>query len=354
MRSQSCILIAMLMAVAGSQAGAASNCADLFAAMGRTYVADAAPVSPAIPATERILDCPANQIMQFAYDFAAERDATAVVSADQLVGTWVSDDILGIVSGLFIPVYEVFEISPGAADGEVTIVQKLFRYADPAEMLFSAGLQMPPVDVVAAGRIATYGEHVAVLAKPGQLEPRRVRYYDFPIEGDRYTGLAMKLRMASFLQTQPIDIRSDGTRLVIELFDRLSPGGSRIMTFRRRDPASPDRALKLIVLAEIAASHFHCLMEATEKPSAAFLEALGQVRAEDFFRAVDTAYAYGLEMQEVRAKLTLNAQQAEREAARGRFLEIAEKNRALFESGPLNPLTKSAASGAPLGCPSLY
>lgn len=348
------VAITITCAALGTPAKADTRCAELFEAMGRTYVPDAPPVDSRIPEGDRVRDCPAKQIMQFAYDFAAAKAAKPVVSVDQMAGTWVSDDILGMVVGLFIPVYELLEVTPGSAEGEVSIVQKLLRYGDPAEMYFADNYNMPPVDVVAAGRIATYGNHIAVLASPGQLEPRRVRYHDFPIEGDRYTGLAMKLRMASFLQTRPISVRTDGTRLVFEFFDRMSPGGKRLMSFRRREPDTPDRALKIIILGEVSASHFNCLMEAMERPSEGYLKGLGGVSIDAFHQAIDTAFANAMELRELQAKLRSDRPKSERDALRDRLIELMDKHTALVKDGPLTPLVTAAESGTPFGCPSLY
>ena len=346
-------LTAAMLAASAIPARAGPDCAAYFAGMGRTFVPQA-PVPPAAFDTRYgVFDCPADQMMQFAYDYLAAKEALPVRAADDLVGTWVSDEFLGVVAGVFIPVFEVLEISPGQEEGEVRIVQQVLRYSDPAETWFGENGMMPPVDVAAAGRFAVYGDHTAALAEPGRLEPRRIRYFDFPIEGDRYTGLAMRMQMGSFQQTRPITVRTNGDRLVFELFDRMSPDGERLMTYRRRDPRFPRAAMLMIIAGEISASHFHCLMQAMEGPRPAFEAALGDVSLDRFLAGLEDAMAIGTEMESLRKAMSPDMSEADRKARGNEFLELAERNRALFEEGPLAPLRKIAEDPGTIGCRSL-
>ena len=297
-----------------------------------------------------VADCPQNQLFQLTYDVLAEQAAIPVASADQLIGTWVSDDFLPVAAGIFIPVYEVLEIGPGDAEGEVRIVQHLMRTADPAEMWFGEGGMMPPVDVAAAGRFAVYGDHAAVLAGPGKLEPRRVRYFDFPIEGERTTGLAMRMRMGAFLQTRPIDVRTSGERLVFTFFDRASPKAMRVMTYRKRADHLPRAAILMAILGEMSSIHFHCMMQAIEGPRPAFAAALGDVSMARFLAGLEEGYEVGLEMEELRRSMSPEMPAADRKALGEQFMALGEKNRALFESGPLAPLTVIARDPAKVGC----
>jgi len=332
----------------GGPAAAATECEDYFASMGRTLVADAQATTRQMEDLDEFLDCPTGLMFQFVFDVAADRNATPVAAASDLIGTWVSDDILGVVTGIFIPVYEVLEIAPGETADEVVILQKLVRANDATEW-FTAGGAPDGVDVVAAGRIATYGEHRAVLTGPGQLKPRRVRYFDFPIESDRSVGLAMKSRMMSFERTDAIAVRGDGERLVFELFERLADG-KRAMTFRRRRPESPENALLMALVGEISMSKFHCFLEAMERPTPAFQAALGDFPADDFFAALREAFRLYGEYNAMIAKMRGDLSAEERSALGDRIIATTTAASAMFKEGPLTVLQREARSEAPFGC----
>ncbi len=351
------VLAAALTIAAGltAPAEAGPRCAELFTKMGRTFVPGAQIPPPDIKARETLLDCPADQYLQFSYDVSAVRDAVPVERVDQLVGTWASDEFLAVASGLFVPVYEILEIAAGEPPGEITIVQKLYRYADPATTWFRDDFKIPPVDVIAAGRISTYGEHRLILADPGSLEPRRARYFDFPIEGDRNTSLRMKLQFAPFIQTDPIKIGTNGERLVFEFFDRFAPGAKRTMTFRKREPATQRQALYVILLAEESSVHFHCFMQAIEGPSPALAAALGDTPVADFRSALEAAFSMAVDLEQLRLSLDEDRTKAEMKALGKKYLAKSEELRAFFADGPLAAIraTAEGRSGVSLGCPAL-
>lgn len=353
------IWIALVLCVAATVPSArpavAMSCAELFEMIGRTYVPDAPNNHAESFSGESVVNCPADQALQLVVDYTATRDATAIQNVDQLIGTWVSDDVLAIYAGIFIPVYEVLVIEPSTDGTGVEVTQQLIRAYDPKTWFEDPSSLVGVVDVEAAGRIATYGSHLLELTKPGQLAPRRVRYFDFPIESDRNTALAMKRRYMTFLQSTPIRVRTNGDRLVFEIFDRLSPGGERVMTFRKRAAGLPEISMLIAWLGEQRMAHFHCFLEAMDRPSKAFTDALGDVTPAEFFVAMRQANALAEENE--RLMVNLNATDLGEEA-RKTLTEKVKANlaaiRTMFDGPALKVLVTQAASGAPFGCRSFY
>jgi|GEM_PF-2740398 len=321
--------------------------------MGRVFVPDASSAQAAAGGQIDVLDCPADQMRQLVCDVTAANEATAVTSAEQLLGTWVSDDVLGIYAGIYIPVYEILEISPGAQEGEVRIEQMLYRANDPARWFGDKGNPIPPVEMPAAGRIATYGAHVAAIGRSGLLEPRAVHYFDFPVEGDRSVGLAMKARMMSFQQMGPIGTRTDGGRLVFEVPDRLTPNGQRIMTFRQRETGLPEAALQIVLLGEQSMVKFPCFLEALDSETPAFRSALGSYSKTEFLDALRDRFQKSVELSAMQAKLGTDLPEAERTELRDK-IKAQLTGMQIEKDSPFMVLVQQLQTDAPFGCPSLF
>lgn len=345
------VLLATISLGQSIPAAASSQCEEIFKSLGRSFVADAPPPAGGSPTREDIMGCPADQAMQFVFDVNALRKGVKVESAEDLIGTWVSDDVLMIVTGLFIPVYEVLEISKSETPGEVRIIQKVLRANDPATWFKSDTNTIPPIDVVAAGRIAIYGEHIAALGEPGQLEPRKIRYHDFPIESERNTGLMMKTRLMSFSQTRPIEVATTGDRLVFQLFDRFAPKGSRVMTFRKRRPDFPESALLMALIGEISLSKFHCFLEAMEAPSAAFTKSLGGHSEAEFHASLRAMERLVSEREKIFEQMQTEEDENKRNALTDDVKALLAKQRQMIEAGPIQGLFHEAGNHEPFGCP---
>jgi len=345
------LLLATVLGVQSTPAAASPRCEEIFKSLGRTYVADAPPLAEGPASGEDIMGCPADQAMQFVFDVKALREGVEVESAEKLIGTWVSDDVLMVVTGLFIPVYEVLEISRSETSGEVRIVQKVLRAFDPATWFNSDTNIIPPIDVVAAGRIATYGEHIAALREPGKLEPRKVRYHDFPLESERNTSLVMKSRLMSFSQTRPIEVASSGDRLVFQVADRLARKGNRVMTFRKRRPDLPESALLMALVGEISLSKFHCFLEAMETPNAAFTNSLGNHSEAEFHASLRTMMDLVGEREALFEQVQAEEDESKRGALENDIKALLTKQRQMMEAGPIQGLVQEASRDKPFGCP---
>lgn len=330
---------------------ATSRCAEILKTMGRSYVEDAPPLAANMASEGDILGCPADQAAQFALDVTALRDGKKVEAASQLIGTWVSDDVLMIFSGLFIPVYEILEISERKAGGELKIVQKVLRSHDPAQWFASDTNVIPPVEIVAAGRVAIYGEHVAELREPGELEPRLVRYHEFPIEGERNAGLAMKARLMSFSQMRPIEVTTTGDRIVFQIADRMSKGGSRAMTFRKRRSDLPESALSIALIGEISLTKFHCLLEAMDAPTPAFTKALGNHSETEFHSSLREILGMLDERQRILDQMRTEQEESRRSARQNDLKALQTRQQRILETGPIQVLMQEAGSYEPFGCP---
>lgn len=348
----SAAVVALVLAGLPAQASTATECERALALIGRAAPSDTDSATGNQAGTGAdFLDCTPDQMAAFTRDIQALRSAGPATSASELIGTWVSDDVHAIYQGVFLPVYEVLEISPGAAETEVRIVQTLIRANDPAEPFIRAA---PPVDVTAAGRTATYGSHVATLNGPGQLQPRQVRYHDVPLDRDRHVGLAMKARFTSFQQAGPIGVGLAGEELALGLSDRLAPGGQRLMTYRKRRPELPEIALKIALVGNLSMTKFHCLLEAMGRPTPAYEAALGDVPEADFFAALSTIYDLGIELQAVQAKLGSAPAAAEAETLKARAKEIAGQMQDMNRGEVLAVLYGQIKSDAPFGCPNIF
>ena len=346
------MLGAMLWGVASPSS--AVTCAELFAQIGRTYVPDA-PGEDTSFGRIKIADCPSKNLNQFVYDVAAHKYAKPVNSLDELLGTWISDDVLGIYAGVFISVYEVLVITPGDGDGMIRVTHKLIRAYDPADWAADVSSAYGGFKVTAAGRIATYGVHLLKMERSGQLLPREVTYFDFPIESDRNTGLAMKRRYMSFLQPTPIDVKINGRTLFLTTFDRMAKGGSRLMSFRKRGDHVPESAMLMSLIGEISMSKFHCFAEAMDTPTPAFTKALGDISRTEFFAALREAERISDENTKLRAAFN---DPLLPKSSRDEFTKQAQANIetliALTENGPLRVLREQAVRSDPFGCPNFY
>lgn len=345
-----CLLAGMSI---GGQVRAQADCAEVFSLIGREAIASGSADPDPFWEQNGPFDCSPSEMGQLVFDFGAADRAEDVVSTDQLIGTWVSDNVLAVYAGLFISVYEVLTVSPGSVEGEVNITQSLIRAVDPAEDL-GAGYRPVALDVVAAGRIATYGEHSAVLAEAGKLSPSRVRYHEFPLETDRNSSLAMKTGYMSFLSSLPIGVRTDGERLVFTLVERMAPGGQRIMTFRKRGDGLPEIAMLMAAVGNISMVRFHCLLEAMDRPTEAWRAALGETNQADFFAALRESDRLSIERLRINTRMRSAQTKEERQALTDTFRNISLKRAELMETGPLLILRREAQSGAPFGCPSFH
>ena len=332
----------------------ALTCAELFAQIGRTYVPDA-PDGELSFGRNKITDCPPEKLNQFIYDVAAHKHAKPVNSTDELFGTWISDDVLPIYAGVFIPVYEVLVITRGEGDGMVRVTHKLVRAYDPADWAADVSSAFGGFKVTAAGRIATYGVHLLKMDRPGMLLPRHVTYFDFPVESDRNTGLAMKRRYMSFLQPTPIDVKINGRTLFLTTFDRMAKGGSRLMSFRKRADDVPEAAMLMALIGEFSMSKFHCFAQAMDTPTVAFTKALGNVGRAEFIAALRLAEQLSDESTKLLA--TYNdpaASKSKRDEVAKQVRKNAEALRAMAETGPLTILLTQAGRSDPFGCPNFY
>lgn len=348
------IWIAAVVMGASASPAAAVTCAELFVQIGRAYVPDA-PMADANVGRNKVADCPSGHLMQLVYDASAEKNAKPVKSVDELVGTWISDDVLAIYAGLFIPVYEVLVIAPADGEGAVSVTHKLVRAFDPAEWAADPSSVYGGYKVTAAGRIATYGVHLLKLDRPGQLVPRDITYFDFPVEMDRNTGLAMKRRFMSFLQPTPIDAAIHGQTLILTTFDRMATGGSRFMSFRKRGDGIPESAMLAALVGEFSMSKFHCFAEAMDTPTPAFTAALGDVGRTDFFAALREAAR--LSDESTRLLADFNDPLLSKSKQRKINEQVRTNTEALFaliETGPLKVLQAQSKRPDPFGCPDFF
>jgi hypothetical protein len=191
------------------------------------------------------------------------------------------------------------------------------------------------------------------MAQPGQLEPREVRYHDFPIDGDRGVDLAMKARMMSFQHIRPIGVRTDGNRLVFDVPDRLAANGQRVMTFRKRRSGLPEIALLVVLLGNQSMAKFPCFLEAMDTRTPAFKKALGKHSETAFFTALRERYQWSIELEALQAKLNKDLPEAESSVLRAQLKAHIDGSQ-IDEEDPLMIVLRGMEGDAPFGCPNLF
>lgn len=347
------VVLILFTTITGSAIVSARTCTDIFASLGRQLDKIVSnDVSLTLPGV-KVEGCSKEQLMQLVFDHRAARLAENVTDPAKMFGTWVSDNVLGVWGGMFIPVYEVLVIDAGEVPDEVRVTQKLLRAYDPANWYGYGSAEIEgAIDIMSEGRIATYGEHIVRLARAGELHPRKVRYFDFPIETDRGTSLAMKSQYMSFESIHPIAVRTDGERLVFEFFDRMVPGGNRVMSFQRRAAHLPEIAVLLAWVGEISMMNFHCLLEAMDRPTPAFLAAMGELPADLFYVGIKEAARLIEARDALLEQISSKGSGSDEEKAKIR--EMMDAQAAMKQTPAMQILMRQVMSDMPFGCPTPY
>jgi len=350
--------LAVLVIVAAAWTSPArADCAAFLAAFGRGYDADAplrgADDLPVPEAPGALRGCPPGHAYQFAYDVPAADAARPVTRADQMIGTWLGDDILGIAAGLFIPVYEVLEIAPGPEPGQIALTQKLVRATDPADWLAEQFNPGGPVDVVRAGRIATYAEAVVEISDRGAFLPRRVRRGEVLADSDRTTDLMMKLRYLPLPSQQPADVGLSGDRLVFTLRTRF--GRDRRMTFVKRDPRAIRDGMRLALVLDLPMALYPCFVRQLETPGPELAAALGTATLQDLSAQLDALFETEATVEDLSAQLRRKGgDAAQRTDTQKHLMAMLQRRVEIGQAPPLRQVADQAGGGRPLGCPPLF
>lgn len=321
------------------------SCSELFASIGRVYLADAERLDTDT-SEQSVANCPASHHDQLQHDPLTVQAATAVQRAADLHGVWFSDDIKDVFLGQYSPTFEVLEIEPGNTDRDIFLTQRIVRGEDLADFFADEHNPVPSVATTRAGLDAVYGTSLATLAKAGELHTQKVRYHDFPIDTDRAAGLQRKAQFLSMLSSFPIQIKQSDDRLQISYFDRAFGPEHRVLTYRKRSPDAVRAAWQMARLGELSSIYIPCFVVAIDSQDRTLLTALAGSTPGAFIKALDEAMQLEVQRNQLVAELANNSSQA----TRAKLATLVEQLRALFANGPLRQLAIQAESSTPFGC----
>ena len=252
-------LLVALVALAPSHAVAGAGCASVLRSLGLAPPETPPAVGPQRGLDESIANCEPWALSLMTVNFPAVTASTPVQSPAEAHGTWVSDNVAPVLSGHFLPIYEVIEITPGSSPAEAQVVRRLVRFHDPGANDPSVLPDYSPV--LDYGGLARASDGVRLTGTE-----RRVVLVDTRPELDA----EFKAHLVGF--DAATTWRIDGATLV--LGDRGPDRRGRSFTYRRRSHFAVEFAQSVILLGETTGTIFPCLVAQADAGKGALIDGL--------------------------------------------------------------------------------
>lgn len=344
--------------VTGLSTANAATCAEILQSIGRLYEPDAARLPVSKPDTKNApSDCTQDQLIHLRVDPNTAKTVKPALNRDQLVGSYVSDDVLDIFNGKFLPIYEVLEIAPGDAPDEVVITQRAWRAYDAVEQAITGYSSVidTKIDVARTGRMPVLGRLEAKLLRAGELHPTKIRSFDVMLSTHRGADLDVKRNLMSLYHLErPLQVFANERAVLFEYDDRAYKPYKRMRTFTKRSPEALLAALYIAYAGEISMSRFPCLAHAWDQEPAAFRSAMQGVVKQEFLAFLQTAIDLDKKRTSLMAKLQVRGRSSDEiEKLKSEMQAVLIRFSDMQKEKEWNVLIDAARSNTPFGCPDI-
>lgn len=341
-RVRACLLPVVLVCAGLPAPGAAeATCAAVMASMR----VEAPPADLDIPpGSATYADCTAAELAMFNANRAALREAS-VVDPRALVGTWLSDDVIGSVVGALVAGQEVLRVAPGETPGTLFVTQFWMKAVAPegAGPLWSDDAAYR--GIVAEGTLSDRGNGRYEAASDGAIV-----YSGRSFEASRSYDLLIMLYLNHF--EWGVTLGRAGDVLVLEGTFRNPQSGAderKTLTYTRVADEAPELAMMAVVgLAIPQVRLFDCLTHQFSDGRGPLFEALSPMEPAQVVALVRENFRIDLEREMVLRRI--EARGAPTAADRAALMAVTERARALYEAGALRRLDAVMRDAERSGC----